>query len=97
MAGLEDRTGRIERAVQRVEEANGKTEAKLEELMDGLRALRMSAPPPRALAPRPSAASSWQRPADSREEGVHKIIIQLPDFVSDGHAARWISDQSEAM
>lgn len=50
MAGLEESTGRIEREAQRVEEANGNTEAKLDELMNELLALRMNAPPPRALA-----------------------------------------------
>lgn len=60
MAGLEDRTGRIERAVQRVEQANGKTEAKLDELTWELRALRMR-PSPMAAPPPPARPETRTR------------------------------------
>lgn len=45
LAGLEDRTCRIERAVQRFEEAKWKTEQKPGELMREIRALRRRPPP----------------------------------------------------
>lgn len=90
MAGLKDRTGRIERMVKRMEEAHRHMDEKIEKTMAELVKIRVDSTQAQASASGASSGGSMPRAngppyagrtSQANEVALHKILLRLPDYV----------------